>query len=794
MDCGAASFLANFCRGHSRKASGMRILVRPEGELSEMRRMLMIAVVCVASLAAGAQEYPFPGAAATDDAALAQAMPQVAARVLASYNDPDRETYLDNLFRLQMVAGKYAEAGETIVEKRKLRAPKIPDGGDWVDVQYEMFARAKAREAADKVRFEQAYRQVFRGVVRRLDDVTSAMVIRTIAIPDVNDFAESLKADREKLKGKSSIAQADALNLVHDYQAWEDYGEFQTLAKPLIEEDDARRYVTQPPTPVKLANGATICALVTRPKTETKLPALMTFTIYREPRWDPVLARQGASHGYASIVAYTRGKACSPEEKIEPYRHDGEDSAALIEWIATQPWSDGRVGVYGGSYSGFTALATAKHMPQALKAIAVGAAAAPGLDVPMEGNIFWNFIYPWPFFTTDGKENDDATYNQNARWEKLYHDWYVSGRAYRDLDKIDAKPNPVFDEWIAHPSYDAYWQATIPYEKEFAKLDIPVLQTVGYYFGGPGADAYYFRENDKYAPKAEHYLVIGPYHHFGAQIGVVSLLGKLFPTIAGLQLDPVAMVDFEQLRYQFMDYVFKGKPRPVLLKDKVNYEVVGANVWKHAPSFGAMSDSKLRFYLTTTKADKAYRLSAQAPARGSFVTQTMNFADRSDADRKVPGGGVVDKEVDIWNALEFVSDPLPAATEMSGLFSGRLDFVANKRDFDFEMDLYELTPKGEYVQLAPYWCRASYLGHLSQRELLTPGNRTQLEFQAVRLMSRQLEAGSRVVLVLTIPKGPDRQINYGTGKDVSDETIHDAGQSLEIQWYGGSYVELPVAR
>jgi len=137
---------------------------------------------------------------------------------------------------------------------------------------------------------------------------------------------------------------------------------------------------------------------------------------------------------------------------------------------------------------------------------------------------------------------------------------------------------------------------------------------------------------------------------------------------------------------------------------------------------------------------------------------------------------------------------LPAATEMSGLFSGRLDFLANKKDFDFEIDLYELTPKGEYVLLAPYWTRVSYAGHPSRRQLLTPGKRHRLDFKSIRLMSRELQARSRLVLVLTVIKGNDRQINYGSGKDVSAEMIKDTKTPLTIKWYGESYVDLPVMR
>ncbi|HEX7677667.1 MAG TPA: CocE/NonD family hydrolase, partial [Thermoanaerobaculia bacterium] len=461
-------------------------------------------------------------------------------------------------------------------------------------------------------------------------------------------------------------------------------------------------------------------------------------------------------------------------------------------WIAAQSWSDRRVGMYGGSYSGFTPWAAAKHVPKALKAIMVGAPAAPGIDVPMEGNVFWNFVYPWPFYTTDNKTLDNATYSDSPRWERLNHDWYVSGRPYRELDKIDKTPNPVFDEWVAHPNYDVFWQRMIPYKRDFARIRIPILTTAGYYYGGPGAAVYYLTQHYKYNPKAEHYLVIGPYDHFLAQRGTIGLLGGTTTVLAGYELDPVAQIDMGELRYQWFDYVFKSGPRPALLRDKVNYQVTGANRWKHAPSLAAMADHALRFHLSAARSGDAYRLSERMPAGNAFISQTVDFADRSDVDRKSIGGGILDKAVDTWNGIEFISDPLPKATELSGLVSGQLDFIVNKKDFDFEIDLYELTPTGEYVQLEPYWTRASYAGDLSHRSLLIPGKRQRIAFKSVRLMSRQLRRGSRVVVVLSVIKDPGRQINYGTGKEVSGEAISGSTEPLGIKWFRESYIDLPV--
>ncbi len=112
-----------------------------------------------------------------------------------------------------------------------------------------------------------------------------------------------------------------------------------------------------------------------RPRSAAKpLPTLLGFTIYANNYRDD--ARLTAPHGYVAVVAYSRGKDRSPDSPV-PYEHDGDDARGVIGWISKQPWSDGRVGMYGGSYNGFTQWAAAKHLPPALKAMMAPVAAAP---------------------------------------------------------------------------------------------------------------------------------------------------------------------------------------------------------------------------------------------------------------------------------------------------------------------------------------------------------------------------------------------------------------------------------
>ncbi|PTL81582.1 CocE/NonD family hydrolase [Vitiosangium sp. GDMCC 1.1324] len=757
----------------------------------------MLKWLCLASLwlvavpVASAQQFDLPAAAVDNEAALAKAMPELAKEVIAVYREGDRRTYLDNLFRLQMVAARYADANKTLTSLRALRAGSASPQTRSINVQYEIFARA--RQSEGEAPFEEALHQSFREVFGSLDDRTAALVIRALGV-DPSALQQTLNEALKQRKGKTTLSLAEALSLIRAYQIHQVHQLLAPLTAPLIAEDDLRRYIIEKDVPVRTPDGATVCALVVRPRSASgQLPTLLNFTIYADPNNLLSEARRTASNGYVGVEGLTRGKGCSPDDPV-PYEHDGSDAAAVIDWISTQPWSDGRVGMYGGSYEGFTQWAAAKHMPKALKALMPSVTAAPGIDVPMEGNVFQSFVYYWPFYTTTGKTLDEAAIRDRARWGRLNHEWYASGRSYRSLDKIDGTPNPFFNRWLDHPSYDSYWQDMIPYRQEFARINIPVLTTTGYYDDAQIGALYYFIEHHQQAPGAEHYLVIGPYDHIRGQRGTLSRLGDALNYLRGYETDPVAQLDVGELRYQWFDSIFKGSPKPALLKDKVNYQVMGANKWKHAPSLAAMGNQTLRFHLSAVRAGDAYRLSARKPAGDTFITQMVDLADRTDVDRVSPSNGIVDKNLDTWNGIAFVSEPLRKPTELSGLFSGRLDFIANRKDLDFSIGLYELTPKGEYFELSYYMARASHVLDRNHRQLLKPGQRMQLDFKSGRLTSRKFQPGSRLVVVLGVIKQPGAQINYGSGQDVSDETLEDGKVPLQLQWYGDSFVDIPIWR
>jgi putative CocE/NonD family hydrolase len=751
-----------------------------------MRRASTLIYLWLLAAPAVAQTLDTP-ADITDEAALPRIMPRIAQAFIDS-QPRGQPADLDVLFRAQLVAGLYNEA---LASLDQLRAPLADNPSPRVRARYldyVLYTRSQLAVKQAKT-FQAAYRKTFRAVIGPLDNRTAAMAVNGLSFDSLSPASKALQQDLAALKGKSAMSMTESAKVIDDYNDREIYRALGWASTELIAEDDAHRYTVQEDVQVATPDGARICALIVRPVGKRKLPTLLQFTIYNDAGALFRDARRAASNDYVGVMGLTRGKGCSSGE-IAPYEHDGPDAAALIDWIAAQKWSDGKIGMYGGSYSGFTSWATAKQHPKALKSIMVGAPVAPGIDAPMEGNVFWNFIYPWPFYTTTNKALNNEVYNDRARWAKLDHDWYASGRPYRDLDKIDGTANSIFDRWISHPDYDAYWQSMIPYKEEFGRISIPVLQTAGYYFGGPGAAVYYLSQHVLYRPGAQHYLIIGPYDHFMAQRGTATAQGDV-DTISGYRLDPVAKIDLTEVRYQWFDHTLKGGAMPAILADKINYEVTGANVWKHAPSIAAMASEAARYFLSAEVADHAYRLAAAAPVGGS-IALSVDLADRRDVDDQVPGGDVRDKGLDISNGVVFVSDPLAKDTEMSGLFGGHLVFSVNKRDFDFQVSLYELTSDKDYVQLAPFWSRASYVQDRVHRHLLDPGKRQSLDFRSARLMSRQLKAGSRLVAVISVVKEPGREINYGTGNEVIGESIAGAKEPLQITWFAGSYLDLPV--
>lgn len=535
-------------------------------------------------------------------------------------------------------------------------------------------------------------------------------------------------------------------------------------------------------------DGATLSAIVVRKKgVDQPLPVVLQFTIYvRDKGRDLKSLKESADNGYVGVIAYTRGKRFSPNA-IYPYEHEATDTYDAIDWISKQPWCNGSVGMFGGSYNGFSQWAACKKLHPALKTIVPYVANRPGMGLPMENNVFVNPNYEWSFYVGNNKYLDTLVGNDRKRFRKMMFDWWQSGAAYNKMDSIDGTSNPWFQRWISHPDFDRYWQKMAPYEQDFAQINIPILVFDGYYNDSQNSSLYYLRELQKYSPQTPWYLVIGPYGHFGTQIGGERVIN-------GYAVDSVALFDMKKITYQWFNYVLKQDKKPDMLKDKINYEVMGANEWRSAPSLDNMHNGFLTVYLTDQKIDTVYALSSKKPSKAGYLTQQVDFADRQTSNNNYYPDPIARTEIDTSNGFVFVSEPLSESMLVNGSFLGQLNISINKKDVDLGVTLYELTPTGEYFHLSYYIGRASYANDITKRTLLKPEERTTIAFTNTHLVSKQLSKGSRLVVAINVNKNPFSQLNYGTGNDVSTESILDAKEPLRIKWYTDSYIKVPVWR
>ncbi|WP_431200981.1 CocE/NonD family hydrolase C-terminal non-catalytic domain-containing protein [Mucilaginibacter sp. P19] len=292
---------------------------------------------------------------------------------------------------------------------------------------------------------------------------------------------------------------------------------------------------------------------------------------------------------------------------------------------------------------------------------------------------------------------------------------------------------------------------------------------------------YYYREHLKYNANPNHYVIIGPYGHFGSQ-------GHPDSVFNGYRIDDAARINIHEIIYQWFDYIFKYKPKPAFLKDKFNFEVMGSNEWKHVPSLKQMSNDTLKFHLDNS------RLNPVKPLKKHFTSQRVDFANRDSISSYYFLNQLIYDTLNTGSSLVFKSDPLEKPLTISGAFSGVLKTIINKKDMDYHVVMFEEMPDGKYFYLTYFMGRASYAGNPEERHLLKPGQMENIPFTNSYITSKQFSRSSRIVILLNINKSPFEQINYGTGKNVSDETISDAKVPLQIKWFNDSYINIPVLR
>jgi len=537
-----------------------------------------------------------------------------------------------------------------------------------------------------------------------------------------------------------------------------------------------------------------------------RTPTIFTLTPYISDTYH-ARAAYFASHGYAFALVDVRGRGNSGGE-FEPFAQEPNDGHDVVEWLAQQPFCDGKVAMWGGSYAGFDQWATAKEFPPHLATIVPAAAAHPPLDYPSYLNIGETYDVRW-FTYTSGKASQANLFQDEKFWRTKYLEAYKKYVAFKTLDSIVGGPLPNFQRILKHPTADAYYDAMVPTKEQYQKISIPILTITGQYDGDELGALTFYRNHMASATAdvaAKHFLIIGPWDHAGTRT----------PTdeVAGVKFGSAAVIDLNDLHRQWYDWTMKSGSKPEFLKNSVAYYMIGAGnsgsngAWKYADNFKNLTSRARAFYLDSQNGDangvfRSGSLSENQPRGGEdkftydpLETRRGSEVEGVESNEKTAN---IDQRfaLSIGNdGLVYHSDPLPKEMPLVGCPQLTLWVSLDTPDTDLSADLYEIQPDGTSIALWSDLRRLRYRESLYQEKLIKGDEIVQCNFAPGLFVARKLMKGSRLRLVISSPNSIFWQKNYNSGGVVANETGKDA-QTAHIRVYHdgahASAMQIPVS-
>jgi uncharacterized protein len=491
-----------------------------------------------------------------------------------------------------------------------------------------------------------------------------------------------------------------------------------------------------------------------------------------------------AAHGYPFLTVDVRGRGNS-EGSFRPLIQEAKDGYDVVEWLAKQPYCNGKISMWGGSYAGYDQWATAKEFPPHLATIVPVASPAAGIDFPAHNNVFGPYEMQWLSFTS-GHTGQDRLFGDDAFWASMFRRWIESGTAYRKFDGFLGNPSPIFQEWVSHPDVDAYWDAYNPSSDQYAKLQIPILTITGMYDDDqPGALAHYSRYMQAASPaaRARHFLVIGPWDHPGTRTPKQEFRGMKF--------GPASLVDLPQLHLDWYRFTMEGGPQPEFLRKRVAYYVSGAERWRYADSLEAITAESRPFFVDSAGASgrevyAAGNLAAAHGGRGAPDSYRYDPQDLSLAKIESESNldSALDQEVFLANKaqLVYVSAPFERDQELSGFFRFDAWISIDQPDTDFAVTVAEIGTNGTVTPLSSDIMRARYRESLRSQKLVTSKQPVRYDFDHFTFVSRLVSKGSRLELVLSAGNSIGIEKNYNSGGVIADETIADS-RTVTVQLF-----------
>ncbi|MSQ12468.1 MAG: CocE/NonD family hydrolase [Dehalococcoidia bacterium] len=472
--------------------------------------------------------------------------------------------------------------------------------------------------------------------------------------------------------------------------------------------------------PTKMRDGVTLYADIIRPEGSGKYPVLLQRTPY--DRAGSLVGRSSAlmgdminmaTHGYAVVIQDCRGRFES-EGDWRPFFSEVDDGYDTVEWCAAQPWSTGKVGMYGGSYLGATQWLAAIAKPPSLVALFPSITSDGYYDnwTYQGGALGWLMALSWGGLiaaqnlehTLRNKEIPQAMVSKLVQALEQLQKSY-SSTPPKDVPGMSREIAPYFHEWLEHPTYDDYWkkisivdrhnQITVPAYNVGGWFDIFARGTLSNFSGVRAKGA---------TPKARQgRLLMGPWAHTGQLSG---LTGDYYFGSAGA----AATVDLLGQQMRWFDYWLKGEQNGIDKEPPVKIFIMGENVWRTENEWPLARAQETKFFLhssgraNTLNGDGMLSRDANGASESpdAFLYDPRNPVPTKGGELCCdllffPGGSYDQRAIEARpDVLCYTTPPLAEDTEVTGPMTVTLYAATSAPDTDFTAKLVDVCPAPDH--------------------------------------------------------------------------------------------------
>jgi putative CocE/NonD family hydrolase len=569
---------------------------------------------------------------------------------------------------------------------------------------------------------------------------------------------------------------------------------------------------------VPMRDGAKMQFDVYRPKNATgPVPAIFVRTPYNMNFWDVNLGAPGdmtaqldaVKRGYAYVGANERGHFFSEGnyDILGPPLTDGVDE---IQWISSQSWSNGKVGLIGCSSTAEWQMAVAAQAPKGLGAIIPqGFGAGVGRVKPYyeQGNwyrggavqmLFIDWLYGEqnqvrPTFAPNttqedliraAKSFDLAQRLPPVDWTKAF--WHLPEK---DLLKALGGPRGIFADsmpgiatggaMIQRMPNDPAWYRGGLFHDDM-KINVPGLWFMSWYdvSVGPNLATYnHVRRTADPAIASQQYAVIAPTLHCSYKRATEN-------TIVGERSMGDARLDYDALTYGWFDFFLKGEKNGLLdTLPKIRYYTMGINKWQTTDTWPPRNSEGLTFYLSSDGLANTRNgngtLTMKAPSSDKPDTFTydpmkpvMSHGGNVCCQGNALSGGALDQqEMELRpDILVYTSEPLKEGMEVSGPIEATIFLSSDRKDTDVTVKIIDVYPDGKAYNLDETIQRVRYRDAYDKPpQFMEPGKVYKVALQPMTT-SNWFAPGHQIRIEVSSSNFPRFDRNLNTGGNNFDET------------------------